>query len=91
MDTKVSALWHIRDVSSVWSVLLPTGIIRFAPELDVAIGVTLGSRTKVLEVLEMLERFESTRFQDLLDTWRDRTIRSIDFHPGQTGRGAYYI
>lgn len=53
--------------------------------------VALDSDAKVREVLEMLEIIDSTRFQDLPDAWRDRKIRSIDYHSGPIGRGADYV
>lgn len=49
--------------------------------------VELWSRANVREVLEMLDIIETTRLEDLPDTWRDRTWRPDDHHPGRTGRG----
>lgn len=54
---------------------VPADIISFACVLGMAKAVALGSRAHVREVLEMLDIIESTRFQDLPNTWRDRTIR----------------
>lgn len=56
-----------------------------------AMEVALGSRPNVREVLEMLEKIESTRFQDLPDGWIGRTLRVGDYNPGRTRRGAYFV
>lgn len=66
-------------------------IIRFAGELCMAMEAALGSRADVLKALEMLEIIEWTRLQERLDSWRDRTICSNDYHPGSTGRIGDYI
>lgn len=39
----------------------------------------------------MMDKIESTRFHDLQDEWRDRKIRSIEYHPAPTKRIADYV
>lgn len=44
--------------------------------------IALGWRAKVHELLELLDVIESTQFLSLPYTWRERTYRVIDYHPG---------
>lgn len=53
--------------------------------------VALGSRMNVSKMLEMLESIETTRFQDLPETWRYRTPRSVYCNPVLTGRGSDFV
>lgn len=53
------------------------------------IDVYLGSRATLREVLERLDIIYLTKFQDLPDTWHDRTNRFI--HPGPKGHDADYV
>ena len=51
----------------------------------------LGSQRNVHETLGMIGVIENSRFDLLPSTWRDRSDRSSDYHPGRTGVGADWV
>lgn len=53
--------------------------------------LSLVSRTNVREVLELLDVIELTQVSSLLDTWSNRTYRTIDYHQGLVYEGAYLV
>lgn len=69
---------------------VPTDIIAFSHEFGMKMRVALGSRASVRTLLELLEIIESSRFQDLPDSWRYRTLRSVDYHPDRMGVGGEF-
>lgn len=70
---------------------VPPDIIGFTRELGIAMEVALGSGANVLEVLVLLDIMQSNRFADLPESWSDRTLRSIDYHPIRaTADGGYF-
>lgn len=73
-------LWHV-----------PSDIIAFSGERSFAMEVPLGSPSKIRNVLEFLEGIEATEFDTLPAQWRERSSRSIDYHPGRTRCGGDFF
>lgn len=53
--------------------------------------VPLRSSSNVQKVLELLAVIKATSFEFLPEQWRDRQSWAIDYHPGGTSRGGYYV
>lgn len=70
---------------------VPPDVIKFTRQFIMAMKVSLGSHSNVRKLLELLNVIEATHFSTLPDTWRKRTYRAIDCHPGPVKEGADFV
>lgn len=70
--------WAAHDEYRLWYIL--PDVIGFVRELGMDMEVAQGSRNNVREALdlEMLYIIETTRFEELQDSWKERNSRSVD-------------
>lgn len=66
-------------------------VIAFARRLGIDMAVVLGSRVNVRELLKTFEVIDSTHFGTLPNEWRERTVRSADYHASCTGADGEFI
>lgn len=66
-------------------------VIASARELVLGMSAALGLRSNFHEYFELFEVKESTQFEKLHSSWRERTSRSVDHQPGQIGSGDDFV
>lgn len=81
----------VGSLGRVSLMVCPTGRYLLRPSTqDGHLSGILVSRERLQSVGDVYI-IEATRFQDLLETWCDLTSRSVDYHPGRTRRGGYFV